>query len=173
VFLTDVVLMLAVAFAGLMVGRLLRIPPMVAYLVCGVLAGPGGFGLLHHSEAIDQLAELGVALLLFGIGIEFSLERLRRTLPRLVASGATQVVVTVVIAAAGARALGLSWPAAVTTGFLVSLSSTAMVFKLYQDSGELEAPQGQAATGILLFQDLALVPMMMLMPVLGGPMAGR
>ncbi len=171
--LGDVILLLAVATAGLVAGRALGLPSIVAYLVAGVLVGPGGLGVVSHSEAIRELAELGVALLLFGVGIEFSLERLRRILPRMVASGTLQVGGTLAATALAFRALGLAWPAALFTGFLVSLSSTAIVFKLYDEQGELDAPQGLAAAGILLFQDLAMVPMMLLVPVLASGGSAR
>jgi len=173
--LADVIVLLAVATAGLIAGRALGLPAIVAYLVAGVVVGPGGLGLVSHSAAIGELAELGVALLLFGVGIEFSLERLRRILPRMIASGALQVAGTLGVTTLVFRALGLAWPAALCTGFLVSLSSTAIVFKLYDEEGELDAPQGLAAAGILLFQDLTMVPMMLLVPVLaraGGGAAG-
>src|SRR5437016_11272886 len=175
VLFADVIVLLAVASVGRIAGRALGRPAIVAYLVAGVLVGPGGLGLVSHSAAIGELAELGVALLLFGVGIEFSLERLRRILPRMLASGALQVAGTVTATALGFRALALPWPAARFAGFLVSLSSTAIVFKLYDEGGELDAPQGLAAAGILLFQDLAMVPMMLLVPVLataGGGAAG-
>src|SRR5436190_1093465 len=172
VLFADVIVLLAVATAGLVAGRALGLPSIVAYLVAGVLVGPGGLGLVSHSAAIGELAELGVALLLFGVGIEFSLERLRRILPRMLASGALQVAGTVAATALAFRALALPWPAALFTGFLVSLSSTAIVFKLYDEEGELDAPQGLAAAGILLFQDLAMVPMMLLVPVLASAGGG-
>src|SRR5262249_23919993 len=168
VFFVDVIILLAIATGALIAGRALRLPSIVAYLLAGVLAGPGGVGLIAHSEARDQLAELGVALPLFGVGIEFSLVRLRGILPRMLASGTLQVVVTVVATAVLFCWLGRAWPTAVFAGFLLSLSSTAIVFKLYDERGELEAPQGLAAAGILLLQDLALVPMMLLVPVLAG-----
>src|SRR5437016_3236583 len=170
VLFADVIVLLAVATAGLVAGRALGLPSIVAYLVAGVLVGPGGLGLVSHSAAIGELAELGVALL-FGVGIEFSLERLRRILPRMLASGALQVAGTVAATALAFRALALPWPAALFTGFLVSLSSTAIVFKLYDEEGELDAPQGLAAAGILLFQDLAMVPMML--PRAGAGERGR
>jgi monovalent cation:H+ antiporter-2, CPA2 family len=169
VSLGDLVLLFAVATAGLLAGRLLRLPAIVAYLVAGVLAGPAGLGWVGRSEQLDQLAELGVALLLFGVGIEFSLEQLRKVLVRMVASGLTQVLATVGLTAVVSRALGAGWPLALFLGFLVTLSSTAIVFKVYEETGELDAPAGLAAAGILLLQDLALVPMMLLVPVLATP----
>lgn len=162
-------MLLVVATVGLLAGRALRTPAIVSYLVAGVAAGPGGLGIVAHSPALLQLADLGVALLLFGVGIEFSLERLRRILGRMVASGLLQVGATIAITAATFAAFATPTPQAMFAGFLVALSSTAIVFKLYDESGEIDAPQGLAAAGILLFQDLALVPMMLLVPVLAGP----
>ncbi|MFP6626145.1 MAG: cation:proton antiporter [Deltaproteobacteria bacterium] len=168
----DIIIMLVVACAGLLGGRLLGLPPVVSYLIVGVLAGPGGFGLLERSEAIGQVAEIGVALLLFGVGVEFSLVRLRRSFGRFMLTGALQVLLSAAAAALAFKAFGIAWPQALIVACLVSLSSTAVVFKLYVDRGELAAPHGQAAAGVLLFQDLAVVPMMMLLPVLALPSGG-
>ena len=137
-FIADIILLLSVATVGLVAGRALRLPSIVAYLLAGVLAGPGAFGWVSRSGAIDQLAELGVALLLFGVGIEFSLDRLRPILLRMVTSGGLQVGSTAFATAAAFRWLGMDWPAAIFTGFLVALSSTAIVFKLYDEEGETE-----------------------------------
>jgi monovalent cation:H+ antiporter-2, CPA2 family len=168
----DVIALLAVATGALIAGRALRLPSIVAYLIAGVLVGPGGLGLVSRTDPIGELAELGVALLLFGVGIEFSLEGLRRIVRRMLASGALQVSVTIAATAGVFRWLGAPWGSAVFVGFLVSLSSTAIVFKLYDERGELDAPQGLTAGGILLFQDLTLVPMMLLVPVLATPGEG-
>ncbi len=168
----EVILLLAVATAGLVAGRWLHLPPIVAYLVAGLLAGPGGFGWVSRSPTIENLAEIGVALLLFGVGIEFSLDRIRRILPRMLTTGLLQVGLTVLFTAAVFYPLGGSWPRAIFVGFLLSLSSTAIVFKIYDEEGVIDAPQGQAAAAILLFQDLALVPMILLVPVLAGPPEG-
>lgn len=167
--LSDILLLLALATAALVLGSWIGLPSIAAYLVAGVLAGPGGLGLVHHSRPLEQLAELGVALLLFGVGIEFSLDRLRRIVLRLVTSGGLQVGLTVAATAALFAAFGTPWPAAVFAGFLISLSSTAIIFKLYEETGEIDAPHGRAAASILLFQDLALVPMTLLIPVLASP----
>jgi len=167
--LFDVVLLLAVACAALVVGKLLRVPPMTATLLAGVLAGPGGLGLVRQSQGIEQLAELGVSLLLFGVGTEVSLDRLRAGLARTAGAGAAQILLSVGLGGGLFVALGTPAPTAVAVGFLVSLSSTALVFKLLADSDELDCPHGRAAAGILLFQDLALIPMMLLLPALAGP----
>jgi CPA2 family monovalent cation:H+ antiporter-2 len=168
----ELITLLAVATGGLLIGRWLRIPPIVVYLLAGLLAGPGGFGWVNRSHTIENLAELGVALLLFGVGIEFSLVRLRRILPRMLTSGLLQVGLTVLLSAVLFHLLGADWPMALFVGFLLALSSTAIVFKIYEEQGVIDAPQGQAAASILLFQDLALVPMMLLVPVLTGPPEG-
>ncbi|MFT4572483.1 MAG: CPA2 family monovalent cation:H+ antiporter-2 [Hyphomicrobiaceae bacterium] len=165
-FLVDAVALLAVSVGALLVGRMIGVPPMVAWLLGGVVVGPGVLGLFGPSVAIDQLAEAGVALLLFGVGIEFSLDQLRKTLARTLAGGSMQVGATIVLTTLAAAWAGLPVPHAILVGFLVSLSSTAMVFKLLADHDELDAPQGQGISGILLFQDLAIVPMMLLIPVL-------
>jgi voltage-gated potassium channel Kch len=167
--LLEVIAILALAGLGLVGGRLIGLSPIPSYLLAGVLAGPGGLGWLAHTRSLDQLAEVGVALLLFGVGIEFSLDRLRRGLGRMALSGALQVGLTIVLAAIALRAGGASFATAVFAGFLVSLSSTAIVFKLYADEDQIDAPASRAAAGILLFQDLALVPMMLLVPVLAAP----
>ncbi|MEO2136372.1 MAG: cation:proton antiporter, partial [bacterium] len=124
--------------------------------------------LLGYSDNLARLAELGVALLLFGVGVEFSLVGLRQRLARLLATGGAQVVVTAGATTLLFHEMGLTMQVAVVGGMLVSLSSTAVVFRLYSVSGELSAPHGQAAAGVLLFQDLALVAMMMVLPLLGG-----
>jgi len=182
--LLDVVVLLGVAVAGLLLagffgnplaerlfGRRIGIPPIVVYLFAGVLAGPGVLGLVEHSESVDALAEIGVALLLFGVGIEFALDKLRRMVAFLVVGGAVQVVASIALTAALMHAIGRPGPEAMVAGFLVAMSSTALVFKMFEGRGELDAPSGQAVAGVLLFQDLALVPMMLLLPALAGPVA--
>ena len=180
--LFDLVVLLGVAVGGLLLagffgnpmaerlfGRRIGIPPIVVYLLAGVLAGPGVLGLVKHSESIDALAEIGVALLLFGVGIEFSLEKLRRMVRFLVIGGSVQVLASIAVTVVVMQAIGESGATAVVAGFLVALSSTALVFKMLDGRGELDAPAGQAAAGVLLFQDLALVPMMLLLPALAAP----
>jgi monovalent cation:H+ antiporter-2, CPA2 family len=119
VSLLEVVILLAVACAALIAGRALRVPPIAAYLVGGVLAGPGGLGLVSHSEGAEQLAELGVALLLFGVGTEISLERLADGIARTLAGGAAQVLGTIVLATSLFVALEAAWPAPLVIGKLV------------------------------------------------------
>jgi CPA2 family monovalent cation:H+ antiporter-2 len=168
----DVLTLLGAATVGLVAGRRLRLPPIVVYLLVGLLVGPAGFRLVRSSEAIEQLAELGIALLLFGVGIELSPAALRRGLARLVLAGGAQVALTVVLTTTLLSAFGMATRPALLVGFLVSLSSTAILFKLHEDAGDLDAPHGRVSAGVLLFQDLILVPMILLVPALAAP-AGR
>ncbi len=169
--LVELVILLALACTGLLLGRSLSLPAVVCYLLTGIVAGPGLLGLLEPSAEISELAEIGVALLLFGVGVEFSLFELGRGALRGLLTGLAQVLLSVAATAWLLTSLGLESMTALAVGFLVALSSTAVVFKLYDDHGQFRAPQGQAAVGILLFQDLALVPMMLVLPLLAAPAA--
>ncbi len=166
--LLEVVVLLAVACLALAAGRVAGLPSIASYLLAGVFVGPGGIGLVGHSSAVETLAEIGVALLLFGVGTEISLEKMREGLLRTVGVGTAQVLASVTVVAGLFLALGAPTSTAVVVGFLVSLSSTALVLKLLAESGELGSPHGKAATGILVVQDFALIPMLLLLPALGG-----
>ncbi|HEX2184260.1 MAG TPA: cation:proton antiporter, partial [Chloroflexota bacterium] len=142
--------------------------PIVGFLLAGVVIGPHGLGFVDDRELVDAAAEIGVVLLLFTIGIEFSFEKLAR-IRRLILGGGTLQVGLATAATAGLlAALGVDWRAALFTGFLVALSSTAIVLKLLGDRGEAAAPHGQVGLGLLIFQDLAIIPMVLLVPVLAG-----
>jgi CPA2 family monovalent cation:H+ antiporter-2 len=164
---------LAAAAAAVLVCVRLRIPTVAGLLVAGALAGPSGFGWVTEVEAVERFAEIGVVLLLFVIGLEVSRERLRELGRWLAVGGPLQVGVTAMVAAGAALGAGTAPGAALLVGGVVSLSSTALVLKLYGDRGELDALHGRAALGILLFQDLAVVPMMVVVPALAGGAAGR
>ncbi|HET7230830.1 MAG TPA: cation:proton antiporter, partial [Longimicrobium sp.] len=153
-----------VAYAGSRAGLV----PIVGFLVAGVVIGPYGLGVVNDRALVDAAAELGVVLLLFTIGIEFSFERLARIRRLILGGGTLQVVLATGATAALVAALGAPWPAAVFTGFLVSLSSTAIVLKLLADRGETTRAHGQVGVGLLIFQDLAIIPMVLLLPLLGG-----
>ena len=172
-FLTELLLLVAVATAGAALFERLRLPSIAGFLVMGALVGPGGLGLIADPERVRALAELGVVFLLFEIGLELPLERLRRLWrPALVAGGA-QVALTVACVAALGAALGLDARSATVLGALVAMSSTALVMRLLSQRGEIDAPQGQLAVGILLFQDLCVVPFLLVVPILavGGSAA--
>ena len=163
---------LAIIFAGsllvILVFHRLKLPALPGFIVAGVLLGPNALGLVSDVHQVESLAEVGVILLLFTIGIEFSLSRLREMGRQVVIGGGAQVLLTVGLGAALAVGLGLAWPVAVLLGFLVALSSTAIVLKGLADKGEIDTPHGRLATGVLIFQDLCVVPMMLVLPYLAG-----
>ncbi|MDI6697669.1 MAG: monovalent cation:proton antiporter-2 (CPA2) family protein [Candidatus Saccharicenans sp.] len=146
----------------------LKIPAVVGFLITGILLGPGGLGLVKDLRVINALAEIGVMMLLFIIGIEFSIERLKRIQRYFWFGGSLQVLFTVVIVGLLSRLLGARAEEAITYGFLVALSSTAVVLKLLSDRRQIDSPHGQISMGILIFQDLALVPMLALIPLLAN-----
>ena len=167
---------LAIIFAGSLLVILafhrLKLPALPGFIVAGVLLGPNALGLVSDVHQVESLAEVGVILLLFTIGIEFSLTRLREMGRQVIIGGGAQVLLTVGLAAALAAGLGLAWPVAVLLGFLVALSSTAIVLKGLADKGEIDTPHGRLATGVLIFQDLCVVPMMLVLPFLAGGAGG-
>lgn len=146
----------------------LKLPLLVGLMLTGIVIGPFGFGLIKELEAIEILAEIGVALLLFTIGIEFSISRLREMKRLVILGGGLQVALTILATAGAAVLFGREPRQAVFFGFLIALSSTAIVLKTYDDRKEIDAPHGRAGIGILLFQDISIVLMMLFVPVLGG-----
>lgn len=146
----------------------LRLPTIVGFMITGVLIGPYGLGLISDVHAIELMAEIGVALLLFTIGLEFSIHRIIEMRRLVLLGGGLQVVITVLAATLIAYGRGRSINQAIFFGFLIALSSTAIVLKTYIDRAEIDAPHGRAGVGILLFQDLSIVPMMLMVPVLSG-----
>jgi len=167
-FLDDVVLLLVVCVAIAYVCYRLRIETIVGFLLAGVLIGPSALGLVQDPRLVDSLAEVGVILLLFTIGVEFSLEKLGRIRAYIVSGGGLQVGLTVAVCAGLMAAFGIPVAAAVFTAFLVALSSTAIVMKLLADRGGTDTPVGRLSLAILIFQDLAIVGMVLLVPMLGG-----
>ncbi|HEX9723693.1 MAG TPA: cation:proton antiporter [Vicinamibacteria bacterium] len=166
-FLRDLVVLLAVGIAVVVIAQRLRLPTVAGYLLAGVAIGPYGFGLIARTSSVDELAELGVLLLLFTIGLELSLSRILQLGRVVLQGGAMQVGVTLLMgAAASGLWLGVSWNHALFYSALLALSSTAIVLKLYADRVELDSPAGRVVVPILLFQDLCVVPLMLLVPVL-------
>ena len=167
-YLKDLIVIFTLGVGVVVVFNRLRLPAIVGYLVTGMIVGPHGLQWIEGIERIEVLAEIGVALLLFSIGIEFSLAHLARIRTALVFGGGLQVLLTVSVVAAVAMALLLPWQQGVFLGMLVALSSTAIVLQLFAQSGSLDSVQGQTALGILIFQDLCVVPMTLLTPFLSG-----
>jgi CPA2 family monovalent cation:H+ antiporter-2 len=172
VILRDLVVILAAAVAVVLVFRRLQLPAIAGFIVAGAVLGPAGFGWVGDAEGIRHLAEIGVALLLFTVGLEFPLGELRRLGKILTVGGGIQVGLTTAATAVIATAWGAGAPKALFIGFLVALSSTAIVLKGLTERGEVDAPHGRLIVGMLLFQDLCVVPMILLVPVLAGQEGG-
>lgn len=164
-------LVLAAAVVGYLSVRV-RVLPIVGFLLAGVLIGPAQLGLVSSTEAVDAAAEIGVILLLFTIGIEFSLERLARVWRWVVFGGGSQVVLATGAGLAVTVALGRDWKVGLFTGFLLALSSTAIVLKLLADTGGTSSTRGQLALATLVLQDLAVVAMVLVVPLLGTEAEG-
>lgn len=171
-FLVQLTLLLIVSALAAYGSFRLRLLPIIGFLLAGVLVGPGALGLIRDPELISAASEVGVMLLLFTIGIEFSLERLSRIARLIFLGGGLQVGLTVLAAAGALLAFGVGAADAVFTGCLLALSSTAIVMKLLGERGETNARTGQVSLGILIFQDLAVVLMVLLIPMLAGQGGG-
>jgi monovalent cation:H+ antiporter-2, CPA2 family len=166
--LNDILVIILLSVVVIYLCHRIRLPIIVGFLLTGLLAGPHGFALVHEIEAVKTLAETGIILLMFTIGLEFSFRSLFRIRKPVLLGGSLQIILTILAAFAAARLSGFGPGEAVFAGFLVCLSSTAIVMKILQDRAEMETPQGNAALGILIFQDIAVVPMMLLIPLLAG-----
>jgi CPA2 family monovalent cation:H+ antiporter-2 len=162
------VVLMAVACAVLLITSRLRLPAVVGYLVSGVLLGPNVLGRLTAGETISSLAELGVLLLMFTIGLEFDTRYFVRIRRVAVGGGLIGIVLTIVATLGPAAILGWSFRTSMFIGCIVALSSTAVVLKSLMDQGQLDALPGRLSLGILIFQDLSVVPMMILLPIAGG-----
>lgn len=166
--LKDLEILFGLAVFTVVLLRRFMLPSIIGFLATGILAGPYALGLIEDTHQVEQMAEIGVVLLLFTIGIEFSLKELMRIKHLVFWGGGMQVGVTILIVAALAVAFGSTLPQATFYGFLVALSSTAILMKLLMDSGEMDTPHGKMALGILIFQDLCVVPLMLFTPFLAG-----
>jgi monovalent cation:proton antiporter-2 (CPA2) family protein len=168
----EALLFLAVVVVAVPLFKRLGLGSVLGYLVAGVLIGPHGLRLIPDVEAVGHLAELGVVLLLFLIGLELQPQRLWELRTRVFGVGGAQVALSGAVLAVAALALGLSWQAALVAGLGLSLSSTAFALQLLGERNQLATPIGQTAFGILLFQDLAVIPLLAVLPLL-GPSGGR
>ena len=173
----DIALLyLLAAVLGVVACRYMKLPPMLGYLVVGVVIGPNALALAQNSEGIKHLAEFGVVFLMFVIGLEFSLPKLRAMRRHVFGLGLFQVFLTVLVTTLASMGLAMllpkwwnvSWQTAVALGGVMSMSSTAIVIKLVAERLELESEHGKRVVGVLLFQDLAVVPLLVLIPALAA-----
>ncbi|MBI5499448.1 MAG: cation:proton antiporter [Deltaproteobacteria bacterium] len=167
-YLADLAIVFAVAVAvGLLFARW-KLPTITGFLLAGVLIGPDVFGLVPDTHRIEALAEIGVVLLLFTVGLELSLDHLKRIWRSVIVGGALQVGLTTLAGWGAGAAAGWSSGTSVLFGFLVAMSSTAIVLKALGARGESDSPHGKLVVGVLIFQDLCVVPMMLALPLLAG-----
>ncbi|MFQ5606620.1 MAG: cation:proton antiporter [Candidatus Zixiibacteriota bacterium] len=171
-FLRDIVIILTLALVVVSIFLRLKVPTIAGFILAGILIGPKGLGLVGNAHQVELFAEIGVALLLFGIGLELSLDKLRRLWRPILIGGVLQVTLTILISYAVGRLWGISGASALFIGFLVSVSSTAIVLRGLERRGEVDAPHGRLTLGILVFQDLSVVPMMLLIPFLVASAGG-
>ena len=169
-------LYLLAAVLGVVGCRMLKLPPMLGYLAVGVVIGPNALALAQNSESIKHLAEFGIVFLMFVIGLEFNLPKLRAMRRHVFGLGLLQVVLTLLIVTVSSLFLAtlapslwkMEWHTALTLSGAMAMSSTAIVIKLMADRLELESEHGKRVVGVLLFQDLAVVPLLVLIPALGS-----
>ncbi len=164
----DLIIVLAAAIAGGILARQLRLPIILGYLAGGIVVGPYVLGWVRDLDTIHTLADIGVILLLFTLGLEFSLSELRRIGKIAIFGGVAQILVTAAVGLALGKLLGWETVEAIFFGFLIALSSTMIVLKTLMERGELDSGHGRVMIGILLVQDLSLVPLMIILPAMGG-----
>jgi len=170
--LKDLAVIFTISLGVILAFHRFKLPALPGFIVAGVLLGPNALGLVSDVHRVEGLAEVGVILLLFTIGIEFSLSRLKEMGRQVLVGGLGQMGFTVLATVAAGIAFLPSWRVALFLGFLIALSSTAIVLKGLTDKGEIDAPHGRLATGVLIFQDLCVVPIMLLLPFLAGTAGG-
>jgi CPA2 family monovalent cation:H+ antiporter-2 len=170
--LGDIAVIFVLSVLVLFIFYKIKAPTIVGFLVTGALAGPQGLGLIHVADQVSVLAEIGVILLLFSIGLEVSLKDLLNIKKYVLVGGSLQVALTTIAVFAIMKLLGLPVGTSILLGFLISLSSTAIVLRIIQSRLEFYTPQGRTILGILIFQDIAIVPIMLITPLLPGAANG-
>ena len=163
----DIVLILLVSIPIIVIFNRIQLPSIVGFLIAGIILGPSVLKIITNPEQIEIMAEIGVILLLFSVGLEISLRELIDMRRILLIGGGLQVLVTILISATVIYAIGLEVKLAIFFGMLISLSSTVIVLKLLTEKGEIDAPHGKFSIAISIFQDLAIVPMFLLTDLLG------
>jgi CPA2 family monovalent cation:H+ antiporter-2 len=166
--LTGVLVLLALSVASVALLRRVHLPPILGYLFVGVITGPHALGWVPHSELVQLLGEVGVVFLLFMIGLEVSIPQMLAMKGIVFGLGGAQVALTALAAGAIAWTVGLPWEGALVTGGVLAVSSTAIVVKQLTEQLEMGSRHGRIALGILLFQDLAVVPFLVIIPILAG-----
>ncbi len=162
----DILIVLAFAIPIIYLFNKINLPSIIGFIVTGVLIGPDLLGIIKNFEGINQLAEIGVALLLFTIGIEISFNNFLKNFKEILLIGGFQIIGTTLIGIIFGLVIGFSLQQSIFLGFLVTQSSSAIILKMISDRDEIETPHGKITTGVLVFQDLMIMPMMLLLPLL-------
>ncbi|CAM4249302.1 cation:proton antiporter [Gillisia hiemivivida] len=166
--LKDIVIILGLSIFIILLFQKIKVPSLLGFLLAGIIAGPHAFNLISSQHEVELLSEIGIIFLLFIIGIELSLKGLAAIKKTIIIGGGMQVGGTILLTAFLANIIGIPLNTAVFIGFLFSLSSTAIVLKILQEKGEVTSPHGRITVAILIFQDIVVVPMMLLTPLLTG-----
>jgi len=166
--LSDTIILLAISVIAVAIFRRIKLPAILAYLAVGICLGPHAANVVQNSDTIHFLAEVGIAFLLFSLGLEFSLNKLISNRRAVVGLGSAQVAVTLFIAGMSAWLLGVNNESAFVIGCVIALSSTAIVIKQLGEQLEIDSRHGNASISILLFQDIAVVPMLVIIPVISS-----
>jgi len=169
--LKDIVIIFALSTFVNFIFTRIRVPAIIGYLLTGVIAGPYLLRLISSPENVEVMAEIGVILLMFTIGLEFSLNHLLNIRKLVFLGGFMQLLLTATVTMLAARVFHFEWTEAIFVGFLTALSSTAVVLKLLQERSELTTHYGKTIVGILIFQDIILIPLLLFTPKLGGATA--
>ncbi len=169
--LKDIVIIFALSTFVNFIFTRIKVPALIGYLITGVVAGPYLLKLISSPENVEVMAEIGVILLMFTIGLEFSLNHLLKIRKIVFLGGFMQLLLTAGVTMLVARVYDFAWNEAVFVGFLTALSSTAVVLKLLQERSELTTHYGKTIVGILIFQDIILIPLLLFTPILGGETA--
>ena len=164
--LHNILLLLVMSVGGVAAFRTLHLPPILGYLLVGALAGTHGLEFIHEPERLDFMGEVGMVFLLFAIGLEFSVKQFMAMRNTIMGLGGMQVVISTLSGMVILLYFGASWQSALVAGGAMAMSSTAIVVKQLNDQAEMRSPHGQAALGILLFQDIAVVPFLVIIPLL-------
>ncbi|MEX2604197.1 MAG: cation:proton antiporter [Gracilimonas sp.] len=167
-FLNEIVALFLVSVLIAYICYRIKLVPIAGFLIAGVIIGPNALGLVQDIELVNMLAEIGIILLLFTIGIEFSLEKLSKIKNAIFVGGGLQVLLSVASVVGILLLLNVEWKVAVYTGFLVALSSTAIILGLLSEQGKTDTPVGRLSLAVLIFQDFAIIAMVLLVPILSG-----
>ena len=168
--LLSILLLLTAAVMAVSLARRIKVPSMLAYLVIGIALGPHGLALLSETDEVSDFAEFGIVFLMFSIGLEFSLKRLRSMQKLVFGFGSAQMVLTALVTGL-VTWLGYEqgWKSGIAVGLAVAMSSTAIVARMLSENFDLHSRSGRQTMGVLLFQDLAVVPCLILLPALAAP----